>query len=239
MGAKRVQVDSGQIHAVDPHSTFDRFRESRYKGDESALPRTGRARQGGDGAGFGREADTVEHRLAGIIFEFHVVENDMAVDLVQLTHAIGVDVLGNFRQNLADSIQPRDGLSQLAADRDDLDERGGSERLREPRKSSSVGSRSLKFGGTGGLAAVAVGGGVFGLISTIQYQAGYQNWEVIIAATGFGSPKEIEYWTLYVQPYKTRMVIGYVVAGVGLAASGAWFFVAPDGTVQVGISRRF
>ncbi len=124
-------------------------------------------------------------------------------------------------------------------DYDDLDERGGSERLREPRKSSSVGSRSLKFGGTGGLAAVAVGGGVFGLISTIQYQAGYQNWEVIIAATGFGSPKEIEYWTLYVQPYKTRMVIGYVVAGVGLAASGAWFFVAPDGTVQVGISRRF
>ncbi len=131
---------------------------------------------------------------------------------------------------------------------DELDE-GSSGRDREPREpreprapregSSLSGGKGLQLGGTAAAGAVALGGATFAIVSSVQYSAGRDNWNVIVDATGFGSEQEISYWDQYVQPYRNRAIAGAIIAGVGLAAAGTWFFVAPDGTVHVGISRRF
>lgn len=133
-------------------------------------------------------------------------------------------------------------------ERDEVDELdGGSSgrqkaprEAREPRSGGGLDTaKVLKYGGTGALAAVAVGGGVMAIVSGIQYSTGKGYWDDIVGATGVGSEQEITYWRSYVQPYKTRAIIGGVMAGVGLAGAGAWFFIGPDGTVQVGYTRRF
>lgn len=131
---------------------------------------------------------------------------------------------------------------------DEFDEGGSSRESREakeprepraPRESGGGNPKVLQYGGTGAGAVVAVGGAAVAIVSGIQYSAGRANWGIIVDATGLGSEQEISYWDQYVQPYRRNLVIGAVIAGVGLAAGGTWFFVAPDGTVHVGMTRQF
>jgi hypothetical protein len=108
----------------------------------------------------------------------------------------------------------------------------------EPR-TGGLPAKPLQLGGTAGLAAVGIGGGVLAVVSLVQYSVGREHWGTVVDAAGIGSNQEVQYWELYVQPYKNRAIIGGLIAGVGFAAAGTWFFVSPDGTVQVGYSRRF
>ncbi len=136
-----------------------------------------------------------------------------------------------------------DELDELDSDSDSSREPRSAKEPREARSSRESGggsnSKALKLGGTAAGGVVALGGGALAVVSSIQYSAGHSNWEVIVEATGFGSEQEISYWNQYVQPYRNRAIVGAIVAGVGLAAGGTWFFVAPDGTVHVGMTRRF
>ena len=75
-----AEADGGEVDAVDQDLAAGRGVEGADQRDDGGLAGAGGADQGGDGAGFGFEADAVKDGLVGLVGEGDIVEGDVAVD---------------------------------------------------------------------------------------------------------------------------------------------------------------
>ena len=70
-----------------------------------------------------READFVQHGLAGVVLEVHVLEGDVALNRVDLAHALGVFILGPLGEHFLGAVESGERLGQLRTDADHLQHR--------------------------------------------------------------------------------------------------------------------
>ena len=69
------------------------------------------------------EGDAVEHRNARLVLEGDVPELDRPLDRRESRARLVAGVLGELVADLPDPLEAGEGLGDLAADRDDLDDR--------------------------------------------------------------------------------------------------------------------
>ena len=118
-----VEAHGREVDVVHAHHARRRRVERGDEPDDRALARTARTHERGDRADGCLERHVLEHRLVRLVREIHVIERDRTVDAPERLRAARVVVLGAIREHLLRALEPGDGLGQLCADGDDLEDR--------------------------------------------------------------------------------------------------------------------
>src|SRR5262249_26477480 len=122
LGAVIGEANLREVPAVDQDRAGRRPVEGGDEADDRALARTGRPDQRGRRAGPGGEGDPLEDGRALLVLEDDVLELDVSLQARQRLPQAIPGVLGDLAAQLADPLEPGEGLRDLAADRDDLDD---------------------------------------------------------------------------------------------------------------------
>src|SRR5690606_6014524 len=101
--------------------------ERHHEADERALTGTARADQRGCRSCRGLERDILKYRDPLVVLERHIREVDIAVNGADRGTGKILVILGGHLHDLTDAVEPRERLTDLRADRRDLDDRGGHE----------------------------------------------------------------------------------------------------------------
>ena len=96
--------------------------ECRNQPDGGRFSRTGRPDKRRYRAWPGFERNAVQHGLAGVIGELHVLELHFAHDGADIARTLGIFVLGPFAQHFAGALEARQRLADLRPDIDDADD---------------------------------------------------------------------------------------------------------------------